>query len=128
MRSALVHRSVAFQSGGAPGGVQNSTLASTRSWKRAIIRASSARLARVQVQRGCAKRSSVGRDVPRATADAAGHCSGASAPSAAGVLLYFHRIANPLATAASHAAAAIHTSLEARLDLSEAGTRFIANE
>ena len=83
---------------------------------------------RVQVQRGCAKRSSVGRDVPRATADAAGHCSGASAPSAAGVLLYFHRIANPPATAASHAAAAIHTSLEARLDLSEAGARLIANE
>src|SRR5438067_6464096 len=128
MRAALVHRSVAFQSEGASRGVQNSTFASTRSWKRAIVRASSATLARVQAQRGCAKRSSVARSALPATVDSAGHRSGARSFPAAGVLLYFHTIANPPVTAASHPAAAIHASLEASLDLSEAGARVMQDE
>jgi hypothetical protein len=82
----------------------------------------------VQAQRGCAKRSSVARFALRATADEAGHRAGARTPSAEGVLLYFHTIANAPETATSQAAAAIHASLEASLDLSEAGARSIANE
>jgi hypothetical protein len=41
--------------------------------------------------------------------------------------LYFQTTENPPATAASHAAAPIHASLETKLDLSEAGARSIAN-
>ena len=87
MRPALVHRSPELQSGGASAGIQKSTFASTRSWKRAIIPASPARLARVQMQRGWAKRSSVERRSLRGTLDPAGHCAGAAPLCAAGVLL-----------------------------------------
>jgi hypothetical protein len=41
--------------------------------------------------------------------------------------LYFHTRANPPETVASQAAAAIHVSLEASLDLPEAGALSIAN-
>jgi hypothetical protein len=46
---------------------------------------------------------------------------------AAGLLEYLHKIANPPAAAASHAAAAMQATLEASLDLSEAGARSMQN-
>src|SRR5689334_12692649 len=106
MRAALVHSPSLSHSRGASRGLQKSTVASSWSWKRAMIQASSAMLARVQVHPGWANISNVARETLRATVAFAGQLAGVVSRSAPGVLLYLQRTAKPAVTASSQAAAA----------------------
>ena len=79
-----------------------------RVWLARSASASSARLARVQVHCGCARRRSVGFSVARTKAVPAGHVRGAVAPSP-GALSQAQSTESPAAVAISQTAVAIQS-------------------
>src|SRR5688572_7757997 len=92
--------SLSAQFSSVPAGALNATSAETGCAARVRIRESSARLARVQLQRGCANITNVMPSEARVSLLAGGHPD-AALPESEGVFLYFVRAARPPTTASA---------------------------